>query len=179
MSASSRKPYGRWGAGVALVQLALLPVPWSVRRRLLQRLFGYEIHPTATIGFSIVAPKRLRMGPGAVSRHLNLIRGMDLLSMDAGAGISRGNWIYATPAGAPVYAHQPERRPEFILEEGSGITRRHLIDCSASVRLGRYSMLVGAGTQLLTHGITVRENRTSRGRRRSRSGTSAWWPPAP
>ena len=145
----------------AVVQALLWLLPWSIRRRLLQIIFGYQIDPSARIGYSLVMPKQLQMASGSVIRHLNVIRGMDLLSMGPGAGISRANWIYATPSGAPVYAHEPHRRPELILEEGAGITNRHLIDCSATVRIGKYSMVVGAGTQVLTHAITIRDNRAT------------------
>lgn len=147
------------GRADVIIQILLWPLPWPLRRVLLQWLFKYEIHPTARIGYSVVMPRRLHMARGSVIRHLNVIRGMDLLSMAAGAGISRANWVYATPSDASIYAHEPDRRPQLILEEGAGITNRHLIDCSATVRIGRYSMLVGAGTQVLTHAVTIRDNR--------------------
>lgn len=95
------------------------------------------------------------MGPGSVIGHLNVIRGMRLLEMGPGCGISKLNWIYGTPAGQAFLSHL-ERDPELILEEGAGITSRHLIDCSDSVRIGRFSALIGYGTQILTHQLDLR-----------------------
>lgn len=140
----------------------LMLLPWGMRRRLLQRLYGYEIHPSARIGLSVVAPGHLRMGPGTVIESFNMIRGMDLVEMGPGAGISKLNWIYGMPTTATqYYAHESDRRSELVLAEGGGLLNRHLIDCTNSVRIGRYSLLVGYGTQVITHAIDHATGRQS------------------
>ena len=141
----------------AVLQVALMALPWSVRRRALERMFGYEIHPTARIRLSIVLPGHLRMDRGAIIDNLNVIKGMDLVDMGPGAGITRLNWIFGMPAGDDrYYAGVEGRRSELVLAEGGGILSRHLIDCTDSVRIGRYSLLVGYRTQVITHAIDLR-----------------------
>ncbi len=140
------------------VQVLLLLLPWSLRRRLLCLLLGYDIHPTARIGLSIVAPGHLRMCADATIGHLNLIRGLNLLNMELGAGISHLNWITGVPEDAPYFPKQPDRRSQCIIEEGGGITRRHYIDCTNAVRIERYAMIAGMGTQILTHSVDMETN---------------------
>ncbi len=144
----------------SIVQLLLLLLPWRARRWLLCRLLGYDIHPTATIGLSIIAPsKRLVMRGGARIGHLNLARGMDSIELGEGASISHLNWIYGIPSHASYLQHEAGRRSELVLEEGAGITRRHLVDCSNTVRVGRYALIAGYSTQILTHAIDLHEGR--------------------
>lgn len=48
----------------ASLQLDLICLPWTLRRRLLNKLFGDEISKGARIGVSIVIPfERLEMAP--------------------------------------------------------------------------------------------------------------------
>ncbi len=140
-------------------QVLLMPFPWSVRRRALKRIFGYELHPTSKIGFSIVAPSRtFILEEEAGIGHLNFVRGMETIVMRKGAGISHLNWVYAVPRSSKFFASEADRRPELIIEEGGGITRRHLVDCSNTVHIGRYAMVAGYGTQILTHAVSMSTN---------------------
>lgn len=139
-----------------LIQLILMPLPWVLRRRLLQTLFGYDLHATARIGMSIVMPaKKLTMDRGSYIGHGTLARGMDVISLGALARIGHLNWIYAVPRSDPNLSHEPQRRPELIMDDESVITRRHLIDCSNTVRLGRRALVVGYRTQVITHGFST------------------------
>lgn len=147
---------------LALIQAALLPLPWRLRRRLLEALLGYEIHPSARIGLSIVIPyKRLVMGEASHIGHANLVRGMNDVVIGPRASIGHLNWIYAIPADCADLAHEPERRPELILEKGAEITTRHMIDCSSTVQLGVGALVAGHRSQIITHGIDLRRNRQS------------------
>ena len=144
------------------IQVLLLPLPWRVRRRLLEALCGYQIDRTAKIGLSIVAPEcTFVMEEGSYIGHANIIRGMDVLTLGVRAAIGNLNWIYAIPAAFPWLSHQLERRPELILERRAAIANRHLIDCSDTIRLHRGAAVVGARTQLITHAIDMTESRQS------------------
>jgi len=138
-----------------LLQALLLPLPWSIRRRALVSLLGYDISPKARIGLSLVCPEHLTMKAGATIGHLNLMRGMEAICLDEGAIISHLNWIY----GIPAAQLGGTRRSELHLHEGAGITRRHLIDCSEHVTIGRFALVAGYGTQILTHAIDLREGK--------------------
>lgn len=145
-----------------LVMFLSLLLPWSLRRRFLERQFGYSLHPTSRIGLAWIFPKRLVMEENARIGHLTLCKGADLLHVGANAIIGQLNWITGFPSGhARHFAHQPERRPELILEPHAGISSRHFIDCTARVRIGAFSTLAGFRSQLITHSIDLEAGRQS------------------
>jgi acetyltransferase-like isoleucine patch superfamily enzyme len=146
----------------ALIQLALMPLPWFLRRRLLCALFGYRIHPRARIGLALVAVRRLQLGEGARIGHFSLIKGVESLELGDHAGIGRGNWISGFPAGHPQhFAHQPERRSELVLGRHAHVTNRHLLDCTDGIVIGPFATLAGFNSQILTHSIDLAANRQS------------------
>ncbi|HTU14856.1 MAG TPA: hypothetical protein VMF31_06645 [Solirubrobacterales bacterium] len=137
-----------------LAQILMMPLPWAVRRTLLARLWGYRIDPEARIGFSVVRPASLEMGPKSKIGHLNFIRGMDSVRLSARASIGNLNWIYGIPASQTGGSGSDAR---LELEEGAQLTHRHLVDCTNLVRLGRFSVVAGYRTQILTHSVNIRE----------------------
>ena len=137
-----------------------LLLPWSLRRAFLENQFGYSIHPSSHIGFAWVFPKKLVMEEGARIGHLTLCKNIDLLHLGAHAIIGQLNWITGFPSGpSRHFAHQPERRPELIVERHAGISSRHLIDCTASIRIGAFATIGGFRSQLLTHSIDFNAGR--------------------
>ncbi|HUG73104.1 MAG TPA: hypothetical protein VMK82_06760, partial [Steroidobacteraceae bacterium] len=107
-----------------------------------------------------VYPKRLVMGEGARIGHLTVVKGLDLLSMGQQASIGRLNWITGYPSGQPPhFMHQPSRRPELDMAAHSGITNRHLVDCTDQISIGSFSIVAGFRSQLLTHSINIATNR--------------------
>ena len=139
-----------------------LLLPWELRRRFLESQFGYSIHPTSKIGLAWICPQRLVMEEHARIGHLTVCKNIDLLHLGAHALIGQLNWITGFPSGhARHFAHQPERRPELIVERHAGISSRHFIDCTARVRLGAFSTLAGYRSQLITHSIDLAAGRQS------------------
>ena len=139
-----------------------LLLPWELRRRFLESQFGYSIHPTSKIGLAWICPQRLVMEEHARIGHLTVCKNIDLLHLGAHALIGQLNWITGFPSGhARHFAHQPERRPELIVERHAGISSRHFIDCTARVRLGAFSTLAGYRSQLITHSIDLEAGRQS------------------
>jgi len=133
--------------------LSLL-LPWSLRRSFLEKQFGYSIHPSSRIGFAWIFPRRLVMEEGSRIGHLTLCKNIDLLHLGAHSVIGQLNWITGFPSGPHRhFAHQPDRRPELIVERHAGISSRHLIDCTARVRIGAFATIGGFRSQLLTHSI--------------------------
>jgi acetyltransferase-like isoleucine patch superfamily enzyme len=139
------------------VLLALLILlPWPLRRVLLNRWFGYQLHPTSRIGLAWIYPRRLVMRAGSSIGHLTVIRGLELVEMSAASSIGRLNWISAYPLdGGPHFAHLVDRAPELILGEHASITNRHIIDCTERVRIGRFTTFAGYRSQILTHSIDL------------------------
>ena len=139
-----------------LLQFLLLLLPWSLRRRALAVAFGYQLDPSARIGWAWIDPVRLVMGPGSSIGHLTVCKGLSLLSLGAHAQIGRGNWITGFPLGGTRhFLHEPDRAPELHVGTHAAITNRHLIDCTNRVELGAFSTFAGFRSQILTHSIDL------------------------
>jgi acetyltransferase-like isoleucine patch superfamily enzyme len=137
-----------------LLGIFSLLLPWALRRSFLERQFGYSIHPSSRIGFAWIFPRRLVMEEGSRIGHLTLCKNIDLLHLGQHAVVGQLNWITGFPAGpSRHFAHQPDREPELIVERHAGISSRHLIDCTARVRIGAFATIGGFRSQLLTHSI--------------------------
>jgi acetyltransferase-like isoleucine patch superfamily enzyme len=137
-------------------------LPWSLRRSFLEKQFGYSIHPTSHIGFAWILPRRLIMEEHSRIGHFTLCKNIDLLHLGAHAIIGQLNWITGFPSGnSRHFAHQTDRRPELIVETHAGISSRHLIDCTARVRIGAFATVGGFRSQLLTHTIDLAAGRQS------------------
>jgi hypothetical protein len=140
-----------------LFSLATLPMPWPLRRALLVLVLGYKIDRSARIGFSLICPARLEMGPGARIGHLTLCkRGVDLLRLDEGATIGNLNWITGVPLkGTSHFRDGKDRQPELVVHNQAAITNRHFIDCTSSILIGRFATVAGCRSIILSHSIDL------------------------
>jgi acetyltransferase-like isoleucine patch superfamily enzyme len=140
----------------ALLYAACVMTPWPVRRRVLTIVFGYKVHPTARIGISWIMPKRLVMGPSALILDFTVCRCIDLLQMDDSAIIGRGNWISGHPSDDGThFSDERDRTPALILGAQSSITNRHIVDCTSTITIGKFTTVAGYQSQLLTHSIDL------------------------
>ncbi|MGB5135681.1 MAG: acyltransferase [Prochlorococcaceae cyanobacterium] len=139
----------------------IVPLPWPLKRLLLQSLFGYRLAPTASIGLAWVYPRRLSLAPGARIDHLTVAVNLDSIELGEKASIGRGNWItgFPTGTGSPHFAHQPDRRAELWLGDHAAITKSHHIDCTNRVSIGAFTTIAGYHSQLLSHAIDLQHNR--------------------
>jgi len=146
-----------------LLRLISLILPWELRRPFLEKQFGYQLHPTSYIGFAWICARRLVMGENSRIGHLNVCREVDLLELGAHSIIGQLNWITGFPTGGESrhFAHQADRHPELILEPHAGISSRHMIDCTARIRIGAFATVAGFRSQLLTHSIDLEAGRQS------------------
>ena len=142
------------------LKLLLLLLPWPIRRMLLQRLYGYELHRRSRIGLAWVYPDELIMGAGTRIGALTLVKGVRRLVLEDHASIGRLNWITAYPAGgSPHFIHQTDRCPDLLLARHSAITNRHIIDCTDRISIGEFATVAGFRSQLLTHSINLKTSR--------------------
>jgi acetyltransferase-like isoleucine patch superfamily enzyme len=140
----------------------VLPLPWVLRRVLLQLFCGYTLHPTSYIGWALVYVDELVLGEHASIGHLTVCKGLRRLHMGAHSSIGRGNWITGFPAeNKTFFAHQTDRMPELVLGAQSAITHRHIIDCTNAVRIGEFTTIAGYRSQILTHSIDLMDCRQS------------------
>jgi acetyltransferase-like isoleucine patch superfamily enzyme len=145
-----------------VLMLFSLLLPWHLRRAFLESQFGFQIHPTARIGLAWIFPNRLIMEEGSAIGAATVCKGVDLVHLKAHAIIGRGNWITGFPlSDSKHFAHQTDRRPELIVGEHSAITNRHLLDCTNSVTIGRFTTFAGFHSQIISHSIDLEENRQS------------------
>ena len=139
--------------------MVVLPSPLKVR--LAKMLFGWEIHPTAYLGRSVILGVRhLSMGAGASIGPFNVIRDLDELRLAEGASISSRNWIVGMPQAYDAYFPTAKaRRPSLVMGRHAAITVAHDIDCADLVEIGDYSALAGFRCTILTHSLDLVRDR--------------------
>lgn len=143
-----------------LIKILLLFLPWQLRRIILQRIYGYKIHPTARVGMSFVYPKHLVMKAGASIGHFVTGIHLDRIEMGENSSIGRGCWItgFPTDTDSQHFAHRKERKCELVIGKDSAITKNHHLDCTDYIHVGNFTTIAGYQSQFLTHSIDVYEN---------------------
>src|SRR5271154_5945201 len=96
------------------VGLLSLPLPWFIKRWMLVTFLGFEIHPTARIGWALILPRKLVMEESSRIGDLTVAKSLDYIFIGAHSIIGRGNWITGYPKGGLPFGHQPTREPRFI-----------------------------------------------------------------
>ena len=131
-------------------------LPWSIKRRLLVAVFGYDIHEHAYIGLSWVFPKRLTLETGANISHFTFFRRIEEVHLLSLSRIGAFVFVTGFPKGVGGhFAREVDRLMSLKIGRESHITSRHLIDCTNSVEIGDYSTIAGYRTQVLTHSIDL------------------------
>lgn len=142
------------------IRALIVILPWRIRRIILQQAYGYQFGPGARIGFlSWVFPRQMNMAQGASIGSLNVIIHLERIEMGAHATIGRSNWITGHSHGSRHFTHRLDRDSALILGHHSAITKSHIIDCTDRISIGSFTTIAGYGSQLITHGINVAENR--------------------
>ncbi|WP_419581452.1 acyltransferase [Stieleria magnilauensis] len=138
-------------------------MPWFLRRRMLQWVFGYKIHPQARIQASWIFPRYLEMSAHTRIGLFNVAIHLDRIVMDENATIGRGNWItgFPTGTGSRHFSHQVGRVSELVMERHSAVTKHHHLDCTNRIRIGRFATVAGYQSQFLTHSIDLVDCRQS------------------
>ncbi len=145
-----------------IIALLSILLPWTIKRYLLQTFLGYSLSPDSYIGKSFVFPKNLEMAAGSRIGHLTICKGLDSIKLGEYGHIGHLNWITGFPSNNTRHFQLEKNRfPALIVEEHAAVTNRHLIDCTDTVRIGRFSTFAGFRSQILTHSIDLRANRQS------------------
>lgn len=145
-----------------IAAICAVPFPWSLRRLVLKIACGFQIDRSAYISrWSLIMPRRLRMGPRSFIGPCTLCKGLELLQIEESGRIGALNWITAFPLGGDSlhFDLDPDRKPRLIVERHAAITNRHLIDCTDEVVLGEFSTFAGFRSQILTHSIDLGASR--------------------
>ena len=142
-----------------LLGLAVVFLPWRLKRAVLRRFWGYEIAEGARIGLSYVFPGHLVMGEGAYIGHFNVAVHLGRLECGAHSVIDRSNWITGHPPAGAHFTHRTDRDPTFSLGEHAAVTKQHIIDCTDRIEIGAFTTVAGYQSQFITHGISVADGR--------------------
>jgi carbonic anhydrase/acetyltransferase-like protein (isoleucine patch superfamily) len=143
-----------------LPALLMVVLPSSLRRLVARRVLGWDIHPTAYIGRSVILVGHVSMGPRATIGQRNVIRALDELRLGEGASIATRNWIVGIPHLLDSeFPTSPNRTPALILGKGALISDAHEIDCADRVELADYASLAGFRSQILTHSLNLVKDR--------------------
>ena len=144
-------------------QLFVCCLPWTLRRQVLIKVFGYEIHRTARIRLSWVFPGHLVMHANSQIGPLVSAIHLDRMIVGEHSTIGRQTWITGYPSGGQSehFAHQPERRSELILGDHSAITKNNHLDCTNTITIGDFVTVAGYRSQFLTHSIDIAACRQS------------------
>ncbi|OBA86505.1 hypothetical protein A5642_22460 [Mycolicibacterium mucogenicum] len=140
--------------------VAAAVAPQRVKHFIYRRVFGWEIHPTAHFGVSLINVDHLSAAEGAEVSHLNMIKGCDHVLLGVRATIGPLNWITSPPRSAGFFPASPDRRPGLDLGDEAAITTRHILYCSDEVVIEPYAILGGLRSLVVTHGpdyITCRQ----------------------
>lgn len=136
-------------------------LPSRMKVFLYSKFFGWKIHKSAKIGFSLLMPNHLRMGKESKIGSLTLVKGLQNLYLSDNSSLGKMNWVTGFPLEHPSdhFKDNLSREPSLYLGEHSAITGRHIIECTSKVTIGRFTTFAGFRSQILTHSIDLRENK--------------------
>lgn len=141
----------------AIVQILLWLFPWGIRRRCLKWFYGYQIHPTARIGKSIIHAEKLILHKHACIGNFCLCKRIDKLELFDYAGMGNFNYITGLPTSIKdkYFQHIKNRKCEVIIGRHSDITSAHYLECTAGIYIGEFSLIAGIGSTIMTHSVDI------------------------
>lgn len=125
-------------------------LPWPARRWLFQAALGWSLDKTSRISWSVVLADKVVLKAHARIAHGNLVSPIGLLELGPHATIGRGNRIVGAQK-TNAYSAETDRRSALVLGEHAALTRDHLVDCTNTVTIGRFSIFAGYRSQILSH----------------------------
>jgi acetyltransferase-like isoleucine patch superfamily enzyme len=145
MPVSSRRL--RW-----LFAILAVAAPQPIKHAIYRRILGWDIHPTAYFGFSLIFPEFLSAAEGANVGHLTVIKGCDEVRLGVRAIVGPMNWITSPRRTPGLFPHALQRCPRLVVDDEAAITTRHILYCSDEVVIEPYAILGGLRSQIVTHG---------------------------
>lgn len=132
-------------------------LPGLVKKFIYRRFFGWDIHRSASIGFSFILSKKLIMEENSSIASLTVIKGISMLHLSESSFLGSLNWITGFPLGNKSlhFFNEKDRYPALYIKRHAAITSRHIIDCTSTVVIGDFSTFAGFRSQILTHSIDL------------------------
>jgi acetyltransferase-like isoleucine patch superfamily enzyme len=135
------------------LQLVGFLLPWRLRRIVLNSQ-GWQVHKSATIGFSLIEAHEVVLAEHSRIGHLNRIVGLEKIQLEAKACIGNLNWVSGRLAKSSGI-----RSGTLCLLEGAAVSNRHYFDCNEMIEIGFYATVAGVRSQFFTHSIDLGKNR--------------------
>ncbi|MEJ2887927.1 acyltransferase [Actinomycetospora aeridis] len=141
---------------LAVIVLVLGFLPAGRIKNVLLNLAGHSIARSARVHpvilwrvRSLVMGEKAYIGPG------NAFRELARVEIGDESEIGQFNWFSA--AASYTSERENELAAKFVMEERTGVTSRHYIDCSGGVKICRLGMLGGVRTTILSHSTESRQ----------------------
>lgn len=145
-------------AARAALTLITGALPWAARRRLLERVCGYELAPSSRIGLGWIEAERIVLGDGARIGHLSVFRRLELIELGDHAATAGLNWVASHARSLPPDRWRnggPASGSALVLGRHAVLTARHYLDCTHRIELGEFSAVGGWRSVLLTRAIDL------------------------
>jgi acetyltransferase-like isoleucine patch superfamily enzyme len=142
---------------LSLARLLLVlatPLPW-VLKRLAYRAAGFDVDPTARVGFSYLDVRQATLAQNTRIGHLNVLRRGSALRLGPNSSIGNLNLFRGSSE-----RDAPNR---LDIEANVAITSRHYFDLSAGIKIGHGSVVAGRETQIWTHELRNRVDAPEQG----------------
>jgi len=128
--------------------------PASSLKSFVFRCLGHQVHASARIGVGLYFNiRKIHLGKYSKIANFNIIRGLQLFSLDDSALIGSFNWFTCSEtlckSGAPG---------ELRLGSNSAITSRHYVDATGGISIGSFTTIAGVRSIFFTHGIDYKIN---------------------
>jgi len=138
-----------------LIGCFLIFLPSKIKCILLRNIFSFKIHDKSKIGFSLINVLNLKIGENGSIGNFNYISNLENLEIGNNSQIGKFNRITgcSTLSAKVHFKDDFGRVSELILEENSAISNSHILDCSSSIRIGKFTIIGGFGSQVLTHSV--------------------------
>jgi acetyltransferase-like isoleucine patch superfamily enzyme len=139
-----------------IINILVVFMPFFLKRLVLIKFYHYKIHKSSKIGFSYIFPLSLEMKEGSSIGHFSVAINLEKLVLGVNTKVGKFNWITGhLKTSQNKFFKNIEKYSALIIDDESAITDRHIIDCTATIQIGKFSTIAGFRSQLLTHSINV------------------------
>ena len=136
-----------------IVPVLMILLPQRAKHWVGRRFLGWDIHPTAYVGRSLIRVRHLTMAKYSSIGPFNVIRDLEHLRLDEGANIGSRNWIIGVPLESVIYPNAKNRDPSLVMGKYTILTTGHEVDCADRVELKDYACVAGFRSAILTHSL--------------------------
>lgn len=143
-----------------IILLLTTLLPSAVKIPIYRIFFKWDIHDSSKIGFSVLLCDHLILKSGSVIGSMTVVKGVSVLQLDENSKLGSLNWVTGFPLiKSKHFDLDINRDPKLHIKSHGAVTNRHIIDCTDSVTIGRFTTFAGFRSQVLTHSINLKQSR--------------------